>query len=231
MFEKFLQRILIFSLFPSLPAYAVTDVALKGTLYKLNTDRKVKLYTWQMTVCGNLWTSKYFNLDGSLAVEDRTEYQEGRLVKYGYHRTRIDERSSVTVNANKIEFTTLWKGVTKVKTKTTDGVFLTGPAVFSFIETHLKELREGKEFEFKYGVLDIREYFSFKLSMEGPRVKISAVNPFVRLAISPIYVTLSPTGSFRGITGRSILMETDGRKMIPIDADLVVESETSIICP
>jgi hypothetical protein len=53
---------------------------------------------------------------------------------------------------------------------------------------------------------------------------------FVRMAISPIYVTLSSDGRFRGISGRSIVMERNGTKLIPIDADLVVESEAPAQC-
>jgi hypothetical protein len=51
------------------------------------------------------------------------------------------------------------------------------------------------------------------------------------MAIDPIFVTLSKEGRFRGIAGRSIVMEKIGDKRTPIDADLVVESEARASCP
>jgi hypothetical protein len=61
-------------------------------------------------------------------------------------------------------------------------------------------------------------------------VRIPAASPFVRMAIDPIEVTLSRAGQFRGIRGRTIIMETSNGRMMPIDADLVVEAEGPATC-
>jgi hypothetical protein len=108
--------------------------------------------------------------------------------------------------------------------------------VFAFIEQHLDELLAGRELEFKFGVLDRLDYFTFELSGErisggkASRIKIRASSPFVRMAVDPIFVTLSKEGRFRGIAGRSIVMEQLGGKRTPIDAELVVESEAPASC-
>lgn len=217
-------------------ALAAPSLELKGSLYKLGSNRKQKLYTWEMKTCPELWTSRYRRLDGTLAVEDKTRFEGKRLTEYSYVRHTIGERSSVKIAGNQIKFDFALAGETKSETVTTNDVFLTGPAVFAFIQAHLKELLAGKEFEFKYGVLDMQDYFTFNLSRDSdtsaksPRIKIRATSLFVRMAISPIYVTLSQDGRFRGITGRSIVMEKSGTRLIPIDADLVVESEAPAQC-
>ena len=90
--------------------------------------------------------------------------------------------------------------------------------------------------QFKFGVLDWLDYFTFELSGErvfggkASRIKVRASSLFVRMAIDPIYVTLSKEGRFRGIAGRSIVMERVGNRLTPIDADLVVESEAPARC-
>jgi hypothetical protein len=220
----------------SVTASADSGLELRGTLYKLRSNRQEKLYTWEMKVCANLWTSNYYRLDGTLAVEDRTQFDAQRLSEYSYVRHTIGESSSVKVTGRQLRFDYKFGDTTKSATKTTNAVFLTGPAVFNFIQEHLKELREGREFEFKYGVLDQLDYFTFKLSSksrpgsETSLIAVSATSPFVRMAIDPIYVTLSKEGKFRSITGRTIVMEMAGHKFKPIDADLVVESEASTNC-
>ena len=217
-------------------ASAVPDLQLGGSLYALGSQRKEKLYTWEMKTCGNVWTSHYYRLDGTLAAEDRTRFDGPRLAEYSYVRHTIGERASVKVLGKQLDFRYQLADQTKAETLTTNGVFLTGPAVFAFIEQHLGELLAGREFEFKYGVLDRLDYFTFELSGEsGPdgktsRVKIRAASAFVRMAIDPIYVTLSKEGRFRGSAGRSMLMEKRGNKLVPIDADLVVESEAPARC-
>jgi hypothetical protein len=208
----------------------------RGTLYELNSNRQKRLYTWEMHVCDGVWTSIYRNLDGTLAVEDRVAYKGRQLVEYGYVRHRIGERSSVSVDGKKLTFKYHRNDVSKTEKQTTRGVFLTGPAVFPYIQEHLAELQSGKVLEFKYGVLDRLDFYSFTLSSRSPpgsasvRVEIVASSLFVRMAIAPIIVTLSRDGDFKGIVGRSILMELDHGRLKPIDADLVVDSETTISC-
>ena len=226
----------VLSLVLSLPMHGASDLRLTGTLYRLNTNRQVKLYTWELVACPNAWTSRYFNLDGSVAVEDRVEFDGARLAGYSYVRHAIEERSSVRVDGKRLDFTYQRNGTSKARTRTTDGVFLAGPAVFSFIEAHLEQLQDGKKLEFKYGVLDVLDYFSFEVSSESRPdsesigVEIRPTSLLVRLAVAPIHVTLSKEGAFRGVTGRTIVMEADGDRLIPIDADLVVESESPADC-
>jgi hypothetical protein len=220
----------------SITAAAAPELQLKGTLYKLGSNRQEKLYTWDMKICPNVWTSNYYRLDGKLAVQDTTRFNGQRFAEYSYVRYTIGEKASVKVKGRQLEFKHERDGETQSETLTTSDVFLTGPAVFAFIQQHLKELQGGAEFEFKYGVLDRLDYFTFELSRDGKaggetsRIKISATSLFVRMAVSPIYVTLSKDGKFRGITGRSIVIEKDGKQFRPIDADLVVESETPASC-
>lgn len=217
-------------------ASATPNLQLKGTLYRLGSNRQEKLYTWEMKTCGNIWTSSYYRLDRSLVVEDRTRFEGQRLAEYSYVRHTIGERASVKVSGERIEFQYNLTGQSKAETLTTSDVFLTGPAVFAFIEQHLGELLAGKEFEFKFGVLDRLDYFTFELSGERisggkvSRIKVRASSPFVRMAIDPIYVTLSKEGRFRGIAGRTIVLEKIGDRRTPIDADLVVESEAPANC-
>jgi hypothetical protein len=217
-------------------AQAAEGKQLKGTLYELNSNRQKRLYTWEMRICGDVWTSTYRNLDGTTAVEDRVVYEGKTLVEYSYVRHRIGERSSVIVRGKSITFKYSRSGVSKTETNTTRGVFLTGPAVFPYLVEHLAELQAGKVLEFDYGVLDRLDYYSFTLSSRSPpgsasiQVEIIASSFFVRMAIAPIIVSLSRDGSFKGIAGRSILMELDDGRLRPIDADLVVEAETNISC-
>jgi hypothetical protein len=217
-------------------AQASEGKQLNGTLYELNSNHQKRLYTWEMRICGEVWTSIYRNLDGTTAVEDRVEFKGNRLAKYSYARHKIGERSSVTVDGERLTFEYSRNGVSKTATQTTRGVFLTGPAVFPYLQEHLAELQSGKVLEFKYGVLDMLDYYSFRLSSSSPpgsafvRVEITASSLFVRMAIAPIIVTLSRDGSFKGIGGRSILMELDRGRLKPIDAELVVDSETTISC-
>ena len=219
------------SMLSSITASAAPDLQLKGTLYKLGSNRQERLYTWEMKACSDVWTSNYYRLDGTLVVEDSTQFDGKRISEYSYVRHNIGERSRVKVTGKQLRFDYKLAHKTKSETRNTSDVFLTGPAVFAFIQEHLKELQEGKDFEFKYGILDRLDYFTFKLSSESKpgsessRTKIRATSLFVRMAIDPIYVTLSKEGKFRGIAGRTIVMEKDGQKLIPIDADLVVESE------
>jgi hypothetical protein len=223
------------SLFTTIAA-AAAGVELRGTLYALGSSHAERLYTWEMRVCPNVWTSRYYRLDGTIAVEDETRFVGTRFMEHSYVRHTIGERSSVKVNGQQIEFKYQRGNEAKSEKITANGVFLTGPAVFPFIQQHLRELRAGKEFEFKYGVLDRLDYFTFKLSNVGEpggetsRVRIRATSVFVRMAIDPIYVTLSKDGRFKGIAGRSIIMEQTGNEFRPVDADLVVESEIPTNC-
>jgi hypothetical protein len=223
-------------LFISLPAEASEGKQLGGTLYELNSNHRKRLYTWEMRICNDVWTSTYLNLDGTTAVEDRVVYKNGRLAAYSYLRHRIGERSSVTIDGEKLTFKYSRNGESKTETKSTGGVLLTGPAVFPFLKAHLAELQSGGTLEFKYLVLDTLDYYSFTLSSRTPsgsdpvKVEIKASSVFVRMAIAPIVVTLAPDGTFKGIAGRSILMELDGGHLRPIDADLIVESERTISC-
>jgi len=236
MMEKYWLSMVTLLLAWASTAAATPDLQLKGTLYALGSKRQKKLYTWEMTTCANVWTSRYYRLDGTLAVEDRTLFAGQRLAEYSYVRHTIGESASVQVSGQQLQFKYALADQQKTETSTTAGVFLTGPAVFAFIEQHLGELLAGNEFEFKFGVLDRLDYFTFKLSGErGPSgntssIQIRATSPFVRMAIDPIYVTLSKEGRFRGIAGRSIVMEKVGDKRVPIDADLVVESEVPGNC-
>jgi hypothetical protein len=211
-------------------------VQLRGALYKQGSDRKVKLYTWELTACPHLWTSRYHRLDGALVVEDWTRFEGGRFVAYGYIRPAIGETSSVRVTGAQIQFDFRRGAVRKRETLTTDGVFLTGPAVFAFIHEHVDELRAGKELEIKYGVLDRLDQYTFKLRAErapggeADRIQIRAKSLFVRMAIDPLIVTLSKDGRFRGVAGRTIIVEQVDRERVPVDADLWVESESEADC-
>jgi hypothetical protein len=53
---------------------------LRGALYALDSRERVKLYTWEMTVCPELWTSRYRRLDGALVVEDFTRFSGQRFM-------------------------------------------------------------------------------------------------------------------------------------------------------
>jgi hypothetical protein len=209
---------------------------LHGTLYALGSRRTVKLYAWEMTVCPEVWTSRYRRLDGTLVVEDFTRFAGRRLSEHRYVRHTTGERSSVQVHGSNLEFEYRRGAQRKVATLAAEGVFLTGPAVFPFIEQQLSRLLSGDELEFKYGVLDRLDYFTFELSSQSKLtdrdlvVRIRAASPFVRMAIDPIEVTLSRTGQFKGIRGRTIIMEMRGERMMPIDAELVVEAERPTTC-
>jgi hypothetical protein len=215
---------------------ATPNLQLKGSLYKLGSKWQEKLYTWEMKTCADVWTSRYYRLDGTLAVEERTLFAGRRLAEYSYVRHTIGESASVKVSGQQLEFKYARADQRKAETLTTSGVFVTGPAVFAFIEQHLQDLLAGKELELDFGVLDRLDYFTFELSgKRGPGgntsiIKVRAASPFVRMVIDPIYVTLSKEGRFRGIAGRSIVMEKIGEKRVPIDADLVVESEAPAQC-
>jgi len=223
------------SLLPSRAA-AAEGLQLRGSLYELGSARRVKLYTWQMHLCSELWTSHYRRLNGTLVVEDFTRFSGERLVEYGYVRHTIGERSSVRVRGSHLDFRYRRGPRVEVATLSTDGVFLTGPAVFPYIRRHLPRLLGGESVEFKYGVLDRLDYFTFALSSQSKPhdttlvVRLRATSPFVRMAVDPIDVTLSPRGSFEGIRGRTIIMETKGEGLVPIDADLVVEAEAPLGC-
>jgi hypothetical protein len=209
---------------------------LHGTLYALGSRRIVKLYAWEMTLCPELWTSRYRRLDGTLVVEDFTRFVGRRLSEHGYMRHTIGERSSVRVRGSRLQFEYQRGAQRKVATVAADGVFLTGPAVFPFIQQQLPKLLSGEEVEFKYGVLDRLDYFTFQLSSHSKPtdeelvVRIRAASLFVRMGIDPIEVTLSRTGRFKGIRGRTIIMEARGERMLPVDADLVVEAEGPATC-
>ena len=209
---------------------------LHGTLYALGSRRTVKLYAWEMTVCPELWTSQYRRLDGTLVVEDFTRFVGRRLSEHGYVRHTIGERSSVQVHGSSLDFKYRRGAQRKASTLAAEGVFLTGPAVFPFIQQQLSRLLSGEELEFKYGVLDRLDYFTFELSSQSKAtdselvVRIRAASLFVRMAIDPIEVTLSRTGHFKEIRGRTIIMEANGDRMVPVDADLVVEAEGPATC-
>jgi hypothetical protein len=229
-------RFVLFSSLLCSSASAARDFQLRGTLYRLGSNRQEKLYTWEMQACSNVWTSTYRRLDGALVVEDETRFVGQRFTEYSYVRHTIGERASVRVKGDQLEFQYRRGRESKSETLTTDGVFVTGPAVIPLIQRHLQELRAGKEFEFQFGVLDRLDHFTFGLRHEGRPgtkeaiIRVRASSLFVRLAIEPIYVTLSKEGKFRGIAGRSIVMENVGDRRTPIDADLVVESEAPLQC-
>lgn len=222
--------------FPSGAMAADGGHQLRGTLYALGSRRTVKLYAWEMTVCPELWTSRYLRFDGRLVVEDFTRFVGRRLSEHAYVRHTIGERSSVRLRGSRLQFEYQRGAQRKVATLAAEGVFLTGPAVFPFIQQQLPKLLSGEEVEFKYGVLDRLDYFTFQLSSDSKPtdeelvVRIRAASLFVRMAIDPIEVTLSRTGRFKGIRGRTIIMETRGERMMPIDADLVVEAEGPATC-
>jgi hypothetical protein len=209
---------------------------LQGTLYALGSQRRVKLYRWEMSMCPELWTSRYRRMDGTLVVEDFTRFSGQQLTEHGYSRHTIGEHSTVRVRGSRLDFRYRRGAQEKNETLTTDGVFLTGPAVFQFIQQRLPGLLRGEKLEFKYGVLDRLDYFTFGLSSQSTAsdrevvVRIRAASPFVRMAIDPIFVTLSRTGQFRGIRGRTIIMELQGERLVPIDADLVVDAEGPNTC-
>lgn len=217
-------------------AAADDGLQLRGTLYGLASERRVKLYSWDMKVCPDLWTSRYRRPDGTLVVEDFTRFSGKRFTEHGYVRHTTGERSSVRVRGSRVEFRYRRGAETKTETLGTDGVFLTGPAVFPFIQQHLPRLLAGAELEFEYGVLDQLDYFTFALSSpskpkdEALIIRIRATSFFVRMAIDPIYVTLSRAGKFKGVRGRTIIIEPNGERGVPIDADLVVEAETPAAC-
>jgi hypothetical protein len=218
------------------PASADPNLQLQGSLYKLGSNRKEKIYTWKMKACSDLWISTYSRLDGTPVVEEVTRFDGGRFAGYSYVRHTTGERSSVQVTGMQLRFDYEVGDKIESKVRVTGDTFLAGPAVFAFIQEHLRELTKGKEFQFKYGVLDQLDYFTFKLSSERPsspdtfQIKISPTSPFVRMAVDPIHVTLSKNGRFRSVTGRTIIIEKDGRRLVPIDADLVVESEVPASC-
>src|SRR5262249_15222882 len=146
----------------SRPANADPGIELTGALYKLGSNRHERLYTWDTTVCADVWTSRYRRPDGALAVEGRTDFAHRRLTGYSYVRYTTGERSSVKVDGQRLRFELELGDERQSETKTTSEVFLAGPAVFSFIQAHLEELRAGRELGFKYGVLDRLDFYSFE---------------------------------------------------------------------
>jgi hypothetical protein len=230
-------RFVLFALPLSLPAPAVEGQRLAGTLYKVDSQRQVRLYTWEMVLCPEVWKTQYFNLNGALVVDDRTEYKAGKFVGYSYVRHAIGERSSVKLDGPRVHFSYNVRGNERTRTLKSKGTVLTGPAVFSFVQAHLSELKKGQQFEFQFAVIDQLDTFTFKLSGENKpsselfRVTIKPTSFLVGLALSPVSVTLSSSGKFLGVTGRSIVMETDGSRLLTLDADMVVESESPISCP
>jgi hypothetical protein len=189
-----------------------------------------------MTVCPESWTSRYRRFDGALVVEDFTRFSGQRFVEHGYVRHAVAERSSVRIDGQRLEFRYQRGTRQKTATMTAGGVFLTGPAVFPFIQQHWAEPLRGEELEIQYGVLDRLDYFTFVLSSPSKStdrevtVRIRAASLFVRMAIDPIEVRLSCTGRFTGIRGRTIIMELRGERLMPIDADLVVEADAPNTC-
>jgi hypothetical protein len=218
------------------PASADSGLELQGALYKLGSNPKEKLYTWKMKACSNLWISTYSRLDGTPVVDEVTRFDGGRFTGYSYIRHTTGERSSVAVTGKQVRFEYQLGETIESKLIVVRDVFLAGPAVFAFIQEHLPELTRGKEFQFKYGVLDRLDYFTFNLSRERAfspdtlQIELSPTSLFVRMAVDPVHVILSKEGRFRGVTGRTIIIETDGRRLVPIDADLVVESEAPASC-
>jgi hypothetical protein len=98
---------------------------------------------------------------------------------------------------------------------------------------HWNEFLSGQPFPVRYGVLDMLDFYSFDLkrvtnhqdaSENTVVIRMRASNIFVRTAIDPLFLVFSKEDkSLRRLIGRSLVIRKDGEKVIPINAELVIE--------
>ncbi len=227
------------------PALSSADVVnrtvdgLKITYYEFGsgTQKEMLKGGYDIKVEGD--TAKQINtvkdLDGNVVGTEELVEKNGSFHSYGYQRVNADEGGKVVLEGDTLHFTYTKGGKTKTSTEKLPERFVVGAGLTSYLRDKWDEVLDGKEVHIKYGVVDRRDIFRFKLFKErietrnGEEVVIVKMKPatfFVSLLVKPIIFTFSMDGSkVYEIEGRTFLFGKVGAKWKPLDAHTVFNHE------
>lgn len=113
------------------------------------------------------YTSRYFDLEKKVLIEERTTLKGQQIVKTEIDQNQLGAKAVVEFDGKVAKFTKTVDGATKTESETVKGDFVMSANFQGYVQSHWKELNEGKTVNFRYGVWDRMETVGFQLRKTG----------------------------------------------------------------
>jgi hypothetical protein len=211
---------------------------LSGTLYKIGSQQRERLFRWEMDLNGNNWKQQYFDNNNHLIAEDQLFWENDIVKNYSYARYPANETARIARKNNGYEYIQTVDGKTRTATQSVEANFLVGPMVSQFIRKNWTTLTGGKTITVNYGVPEQLKAFGFDIALDTSHpenksnmivFKMKPASVMLRFFVDPIYFVFTKDDRYiKKIIGRTMLMVKEGNKLKPVDAELVLEKRTPI---
>ena len=226
--------LLVIVLFLNIQAFA--DETVTAQAYEQNTNKAKKLFDYVSTTTEKDGLSEivlaYKDLQGQAVYEENAVIKGSDFVKTSIFQKQTGESAAVEVKDGKIIFTkTSADGKTKTETEKLGKTMVMSINFKRFVHDHWKEILDGKDVDFRYGVWDRMETVGFEIfkdkdtSINGEKGVIVKMKPssFVIAAlVKPIFFTYNADGTkLFELNGRVPAKLKSGDKWKDLDCEVV----------
>lgn len=226
--------LLVIVLFLSFQSFA--DETVTAQAFEQNTNKAKKMFDYVSVLTEKDGLSEvafsYKDLQGQTAYEEAAVLKGSEFVKTNISQKQTGESATVEVKDGKIIFTkTSADGKTKTETEKLGKTMVMSANFKRFVHDHWKEIQDGKDVDFRYGVWDRMETVGFEIfkdketTINGEKAVIVKMKPssFVIAAIvKPIYFTYNADGTkLVELNGRVPVKLKSGEKWKDLDCEVV----------
>ena len=142
---------------------------IEGVMYKIGSERKEVLYKVKLMVDPVAKAPKrieFFDLRGQLVATENLVYEGEKLLSYSYDLKNAEESGKITMTDEKVSFNYRQKNDKESGDEKRPSNFVVGPLVSGMAMDNLDLLFNGKDVDFKYGVSERQDIFSFYLKLK-----------------------------------------------------------------
>jgi hypothetical protein len=220
---------------------------LTGTLYALDSNQKLVLFTFRRTATragSRVRVERRFDLpDGSTGAVENIVYESDHLVSYEMKEVQAGLWGTIQIYPDPIqsgreELTIAHGRDTEVRGKGTSSHLpkdtLIDDTLYPFILMHWNDLMQGTSVKFRFVALEWERTFGFKLSKAGESVrngkavvcmKMEPTSMIVARFMNPIYFTIEKDAPHRMLeyVGRTTPRFKKGKVWKYLDAETVFD--------
>jgi hypothetical protein len=175
-------------------------------------------------------TNTYYNLDGSIAVQDTAYLDEsGKLLRYEHEQKQVGAKGYAKFEGGEVKIHYEHAGDTTNESEDLEGEVVIGPILSAKVLENMDSMIKGKDFHFRYVVLARGETIGFRFKFLG-KTKLSGKEHLsfqmepsswvIRALVDPLkFYYDAETRRLRKVTGRTVpKIKVDG-KFKDLDAD------------
>ncbi len=208
-----------------------------AVLYKQGSKKAEKLYnlkveTTPVTPEGKSEvTAVYSDLEGQILVEEKSQLEGSKLLKYQVDHKQSGQKGSVEVKDNKVYFSHTQDGKTKTAEESLKSTLVISGNFSRFVKDHWDQVKAGKDVGFRYAAWQRRETVGFEIFKIGEEkingedaivVKMKPSSFIIAALVKPLLFKYSAEGArLLELNGRVPPMEKKGGDFKDLDAEVV----------